>query len=154
MADFEFNIVKGKSGYYIGLPGSNDGLIAVLLKATGLEDDTVLKDYDTLGALLAVAGVNVEADFTNYQRQALTNVTWTVDDVNDRADGDCDDFSWASAGGVSNNSVAKLLICYVPDVGSSTDAAIIPLTGHDVVVTTDGTTLQISVPSGGFFRAA
>lgn len=154
MGDFEFNVAKGRTGYYIGLPGSNDGLVAVLLKTTGLDDDPTLKDYPTLGALLAVAGVNDECDFTNYQRQALTNVTWTVDNTNDRGDGDADDFAWPSAGGVSNNDVAKLLICYVPDVGSSADAAIIPLTAHDVVATTDGTTLNISIPTGGFFRAA
>lgn len=151
MADFEFNIAKGMTGYYVGLPGVNDGLVAVLLQASGLEADDTLKDYDTLAAVLG--GANLEATFTNYARQNLTGVAWTVDDANDRGDADADDMSWAAAGGAANNDVAKALICYVPDVGSSTDDAIIPLTAHDVVATTDGTTLNLGVPTGGFFRA-
>lgn len=150
MADFEFNVAKGMTGYYAGLPGVNDGLVAVLLQASGLQSDDTLKDYGTLGALL---GANVEATFTNYARRALTGVAWTVDNANDRADADADDMSWPAAGGAANNDLGKALICYVPDVGSSTDDAVIPLTAHDVVATTDGTTLNLGVPTGGFFRA-
>lgn len=150
MADFEFNVAKGKTGYYAGLPGTNDALVLVLLQADGIDDDGTLADYDDLGALLAA---NDEADFTNYERKTLTGVSWTVDDVNDRADADADDVSFPSAGGAVNNTLAKAVICYDPDTTGGTDADLIPLTAHDVAATTDGTTLNIGVPSGGFFRA-
>ncbi|MEV4000992.1 hypothetical protein [Actinomadura sp. NPDC049753] len=152
MADFEFNIVKGKLAYYASLPAANDALIAVLLKSTGLEADSVLKDYDNLQTLLAAS--NDEATFTNYTRKTLTGVTAAVDDTNDRVDVDADDLSWATAGGAANNTLSKLLICYDPDTTGGTDADLIPLTAHDISVTTDGTTLNIAFPSGGFYRAA
>jgi hypothetical protein len=53
MADLVFNIAKGKTAYYCGLPAAADGLVLVLLDATGLEADATLKDYDNLSALLA-----------------------------------------------------------------------------------------------------
>ncbi|WP_141579653.1 hypothetical protein [Actinomadura sp. WMMA1423] len=151
MADFEFNIVKGRMAYYAALPAANDALIAVLLKSSGLEADGALKDYDNLSVLLA--GTTDEATFTNYARKTLTSVTATVDDTNDRVDVDADDLSWATAGGASNNTLGKLLICYDPDTTGGTDADLIPLTAHDISVTTDGTTLNIAFPSGGFYRA-
>lgn len=151
MADFEFNIAKGRTGYYGGLPAANDGLVAVLVQSAGIQGDDTLKDHDTLAALLAV---NTEATFTNYARRVLTSVAWAVDDVNNRGDLDADDLSWAAAGGAANNTLAKLIICYDPDTTTGTDADLIPLTAHDISVTTDGTTLNIAFPAGGFYRAA
>ena len=152
MADFEFNVAKGKTGYYGGLPGASDGLVAVLLQSAGLEADGTLKDYDTLAALLA--GASDEATFTNYARKTLSSVSWLVDDTNDRGDLDADDLSWAAAGGAVNNTLAKLVICYDPDTTGGTDADLIPLTAHDISVTTDGTTLNVAFAVGGFYRAA
>lgn len=150
MADFEFNVAKGRTGYYGGLPGANDALVVVLIQDAGIDDDDTLADYDTLAALLAA---NDEADFTGYERVTLANVAWTVDDVNNRADLDADDVSYPSAGGAVNNTLAKLVICYDPDTTSGTDADLIPLTAHDISATTDGTTLNIAFPAGGFYRA-
>lgn len=151
MADGVFNIAKGKAGYYATLPAANDSLIVVLVKATGLEADDTLNNHDTLSALLAAT--NDEADFTNYSRQTLASVTPTVDDTNNRLDVDAADFTYTSAGGAANNSIGKLLICYKPDTASA-DTAIIPLTYHDAVFTTDGTDQTIQVATAGFYRAA
>jgi hypothetical protein len=152
MADVVANIAKGQIAYYAGLPGTNDALIAVLLKSSGLEADGTLADYDTLAAVLAAA--NDECDATNYTRKTLSNVTVTVDDTNDRVDIDCDDLTYTSLGGASNNTLAKLVVCYDPDTTGGTDSSIVPLTFHDITLTTDGTTVTVTIPSGGFARAS
>lgn len=152
MADIVFNVAKGKIAHYAALPAANDALVAVLLKSAGLESDAALADHDTLAALLAAS--SDEADFTGYSRRTLANVTISVDDVNDRVDIDADDLSWNPAGGAANNTLGKLVVCYDPDTTGGTDADLIPLTAHDVSVTTDGSTLTIAFPAGGFARAA
>lgn len=153
MADGVFNIAKGKIAYYAGLPATNDALIVVLLKATGLEADGTLVDHDDLAALLAAA--NDEADATNYARKTVTaSVTVTVDDTNNRVDIDLPDQVWTNLGGATNNSIAKLLVCYDPDTTGGTDSSIIPLTHHDFAVTTDGSTVTAQINAAGFARAA
>lgn len=152
MADGVFNIAKGKAGYYATLPAASDALIVVLLKATGLEADNTLNNYDDLAALLAAA--NDEADFTNYSRKTLASVAGTIDDTNNWLDVDAADFTYTAAGGAANNSIGKALICYDPSTGSGTDSEIIPLTYHDCVFTTDGTDQQIALAAAGFYRAA
>lgn len=150
MADGVFNIAKGKVAYYAGLPAANDALIVVLLKSTGLQADDTLNNHDDLAALLAAG--NVECDFTNYARKTASNVTVTVDDTNNRVDVDFDDLAYASAGGTTNNTIGKLLVCYDNDTTSGTDANIVPLTYHDISFTTTGSTLPITVSN--FFRAS
>lgn len=152
MADGVFNIAKGKAGYYATLPAANDALIVVLIKATGLEADDTLNNYDDLAAILAAA--NDEADFTNYARKSITSVTNTVDDTNNRLDSDFADQTWTAAGGASNNTLGKLLVCYDPDTTAGTDSTVIPLTYHDFSATTDGSDLTAVVATAGFYRAA
>ncbi|HKS46367.1 MAG TPA: hypothetical protein VJT49_14900 [Amycolatopsis sp.] len=152
MADGCFNISKGRIAYYASLPAANDALIVVLLKAAGLEADDTLNNYDDLGALLAAS--NDEADFTNYARKTLSSVTVTVDDTNNRVDLSAANVTWSSAGGATNNSIGKFLVCYDPDTTTGTDSSVIPVTYHDAVFTTDGTDQTITIPSPGFARAA
>jgi hypothetical protein len=155
------NIAKGRVAEYNNRIDSNDpansAFIVVLLKT--VEADATLKDYDSLGAILAAGGgtANVEANFTNYARKTLTDAdtsATTPDDTNDRMDIDVADFTWTTAGGATNNTLAKLLICYDPDTTSGTDSNIIPLTAHDFVATTDGTDLTAQIAASGFYRAA
>lgn len=152
MADFVFNIAKGKAGYYSTLPAANDALLVVLLKSSGLEADDTLNNYDDLAALLAAA--NDEADFTNYARKTITSVTPTIDDTNNRLDVDFADQTWTAAGGASNNTLGKLLVCYDPDTTAGTDSTVIPLTAHDFTATTDGSDLTAVLAASGFYRAA
>ena len=151
MANGVFNIAKGRVAHYASLPATNDGLIVVLLKASGLQADGTLADHDTLASVLAS---NSEADFTNYSRKTLSGVSVNVDDGNDRVDADADDVTYSAAGGASNNSIGKLLVCYDPNLGSGTDADIIPLTYHDAVFTTDGTDQTVQFAASGFYRAS
>lgn len=153
MADFVFNIAKGKVAKYAMLDGgANDALVVVLLKSSGIEADATLKDYDTLSALLAAS--NDEADFTNYARKTITSATVTPDDTNDRLDVDIADQTWSSAGGASNNTIGDLIVCYDPDTTGGTDADLIPLTCHDFSVTTNGGDITAQVAAAGFYRAA
>lgn len=152
MADGVFNVAKGKVAYYAGLPATSDAIKWLLLKSSGLVADATLADYDTVSALLA--GASDEADFTNYARKTGASVTVTVDDTNDRVDIDCADLTWTSAGGASDNTVAKLVSFYVPDTGAESDTTNIPLTYHDFAYTTSGVTVNAVIASAGFSRAA
>lgn len=158
MADGVFNIAKGRVNEYVSRVDSNDptnsALVIVLLKAA--EADATLQDYDDLGALLAAAG-NTEADFTNYTRVVLTDADVTAptpDDTNNWQNADIADQVYASAGGASNNTLVKLIICYDGDSTAGTDANLIPLTHHDFAVTTDGNDLTAQIATTGFYRAS
>lgn len=157
MADIVFNIAKGKVALYHdkvdGNDPANSALIVVLLKTAA--SDATLRDQDTLAAVLA--GGSTEADFTNYSRKTLTDTSISgtvVDDVNDRVDADISDQTWTSAGGASNNTLAKLLICYDPDTTSGSDSDIVPLTAHDFVVTTNGGDITAQIAAAGYYRAS
>ncbi|HEY3559655.1 MAG TPA: hypothetical protein VGL05_19435 [Kribbella sp.] len=121
---FVFNIAKGKIAYYASLPATNDALVLVWLKNTGLESDAVLKDYDTLAAILA--GSNDECDFTGYTRRTLTSVTATVDDTGDKVVIDsADPASYTNTGTAQVAGAA--IVCYDPDTTGGTDADLVPL---------------------------
>lgn len=152
MADFAYNISKGKVKYYCELPAANDALVLMLYKTTGIEADNTRKDYDTISAELAAA--NDEATATNYARKTITSVTVTVDDTNDRVDIDFADQTWTALGGASNHDISDAVVAYDPDTTGGTDADLIPLTNHDFVVTTDGSDVTLQVAAAGFFRAA
>lgn len=139
-SDLTFNVAKGKVAYYAGLPAANDALIAVLLKSSGLETDSTLKDYDDLSALLA--GTSDEATDASYSRKTLASVTVTVDDTNDRVDLDCADITWTALAGAA---IAKLVIVYDPDTTTGTDSTVIPLTAHSLDVTPDGSDVTVTV---------
>lgn len=153
MGNGVFNVSKGLWRYYLGLPATNDALVVVLLKSTGLVADSALADYDDLTALLA--GASDEADFTGYARKSITSgVTITVDDPNDRVDGDIPDQVWSTAGGATNNTLGKLLVCYDPDTTGGTDGSVIPLAYYDFTVTTDGSDVTAQLNAAGFARAS
>lgn len=157
MADGVFNIAKGKVNEYHdrvdGNDPANSALVVVLLSAA--EADGTLEDYDTLAAVLA--GANTEATFTNYARKVLTDTDITasvVDDTNNRREADIPDQTWSSAGGASNNTLVKMLICYDNDTTAGTDTNIIPLCHYDFSATTNGGDLTAQINAAGYFRAA
>ena len=147
MADFVFNIAKGKVGYYATLPATNDALIVVPIESSGIEADATLKDYDTLSALLA--GTSNEQ--TTLGRKTAASVTSTPDDTNERLDADMADIVWTAGTG---NAVGALVVCYDPDTTGGTDADLIPLTKHDFAVTPDGSDITAQIAAAGFVRAS
>lgn len=157
MADGVFNISLGRGIELHNRVKNNDptnsALVVVLLKVA--EADATLQDYATLGAILAEAG-NTEADFTNYARKVLTDSdisAATVDNANDRYEADMPDQTWASAGGASNNTLVKLLVCYDPDSTGGTDAAIVPMAHLDYAETTTGSSITAVINAAGYYRA-
>ena len=146
MANFVFNIAKGKAAYYATLPAANDSLVAVPLLTTGLESDSVLMDYDNLSLILAASN----DEQTTMGRKTLTGVTSVVDDTNDRVNADCADITWT---GASGSAISKLLICYQPDTASA-DTDIIPLSAHDFVVTPNGGDISALIDPLGFYQAS
>lgn len=147
MADFVFNIAKGRVHYYASLPLTNDALILVPLMSTGIVADATLKDYDDLAALLAGA----TDEQTTMGRKTLASVTATVDDTGDTASCDFADVTWTAATG---SAVAKLIVCYDNDTTSGTDSNIIPLTAHDFALTPDGSDVIVQVDALGFYTAS
>lgn len=160
MADIVFNVAKGRVNEFTRRVDSNDpansAFVVVLLKT--VEADAALRDYATLGALLGAGGgaTNVEADFTNYARKVLTDADIsapTVDNAADEQWSDIPDLVYTAAGGASNNTLVKAVICYDPDSTGGTDADLIPMTAHDVSATTDGNDLTLTIPANGFYAA-
>jgi len=139
-----FTIAKGRwVQWFLDAP-SSAGL--ALLKVAQAEGSLV--DHDDLAALLA--GGNTEANFTNYARKTAIPITITVDDVNNRVDGDLADQTFALAGGATNNDLVKAVIyCQF----SASDAQRRPVTHHDFVATTDGNDLSALISAAGFGRS-
>ena len=157
MADFVFNIAKGRGAELYNRVDTNDpansALVVVVLATAGLETDAVLMDADTLAAVLA--GTTNEVTNTNYARKILTDADLTAmapDDTNNRMDLDIPDQLF-SPGPAAGDGWSKVLVCYDNDTTSGTDASIIPITAHDYVIVPDGSEVLVQVPSG-FFRAA
>lgn len=156
MADGVFNISKGKVAELWERVEADDpansAIIVVLLSTA--ESDSALQDYDDLAAILA--GSSVEATATNYARAVLTDSDLSsavsVDDANDRMDVTLPQITFTAIGGVTNNTIVKVLLCYDSDTTGGTDSSIIPLTHHDISYTTTGVDLQIN--SGVVFRAS
>lgn len=156
MADGVFNIAKGRVAEFHERVNNDDpansALIVVLLASSGLEADATLKDYDTLGAILAAA--NDEATNTNYARKTLVQTdiaAITTNDTDDRNESDIADQTWTSVANDGTGAIGKLLICYDPDTTGGADTAIIPLTYHDFTVTPNGGNVVASIAD--YFRA-
>ena len=157
MADFVFNIAKGRVAEFANRVKSNDpansALVVVVLATSGLESDVTLLDKDTLADV--VSGTTNEVTNTNYARIVLTDADLSAiaaDDTNDRMDIDIPDPAWTSV--AAGDGWSKILICYDSDTTGGTDANIIPLTCHDFVVTPDGSNITAQVPAAGFYRAS
>lgn len=148
MANFVFNIAKGRVAYYATLPAASDALIVVPIETTGIEADDTLNNYDDLSALLGAAN---NEQTTMGRKTVSASVTVTVDDTNNWVDVDMPDQTWTGATG---NAISALLICYDADTGTGTDANIVPLTKHDFAVTPDGSDIVAQIASSGFYRAA
>ena len=146
MANFAFNIAKGKTREYHDRVDNNDpansALILMVLADSGLESDDVLKDLDTFTAL--VAGTTNEVTNGGYARKTLTDASLTassVDDTNDWALLPFPTQTWTTI--AAGDSWSKLVIGYDSDTTSGTDANIIPVYAYDLRISG-----SVIVPSG------
>lgn len=156
MADFLFNIAKGRVAEFYNRVKSNDpansALIIVVIDANG-DTDATMRDRDDLAALLG--GTANEVTNTNYARKVLTDAdlaALSIDDANDRIDLDIPDLTWTAV--AAGTAWTDILVCYDPDTTGGTDSAIIPLTCHDFAVTPDGSDITAQIAAAGFFRAS
>lgn len=157
MADFVFNIAKGRVAEFYNRVDSNDpansAFVILVLATSGLETDAVLMDLDTVTAL--VAGTTNEVTNAGYARKTLTDSdlsSMTPDDVNNRMDLDIPDQTWTSV--AAGDGWSKLVVCYDNDTTGGTDANLIPMTAHDFVVVPDGNNIIAQIAAAGFYRAS
>lgn len=157
MPDFVFNIGKGSvAGNYRRVDSNdpaNSALIILILATAGIETDAVLKDVDTVAAL--VAGTTNEVTNAGYARKTLTDVelvAFAPDDTNDRVDLDIPDQTWTAV--AAGDGWNDLVVAYDSDTTAGTDANIEPQTQHDFVLTPDGSDITAQIAAAGFFRAS
>lgn len=156
MADFVYNIAKGRVAEFYDRVDQSDptNAVLVIVAIDTSETDANLQDLDTLSAVLGNANT-AEVTNTNYARITLDQDDLSAlspDDSNDRMDLDIPDQTWSSIS--AGDSWTDLIICYDGDSGSGTDADIIPLTQHDFSVTPDGSDITAQIAAAGFFRAS
>lgn len=147
MGDIVFNVAKGAANYYATLPATNDAIIAVPLEASGLVTDAVMKDYDTLAAVLAGAS----NEQTTLGRKTLANVTVTTNDGTDVRSFTADAWTYTTGGG---SAAGKMLICYDPDTTGGDDSTIVPLLALDWTVTPDGSDITVTPDASGLYVAS
>ena len=141
MAGFSFNIAKGREvelhNRVDGDDPTNSALIVVVLAHAGLEADDVLRDYDTLSAILAAS--NNEVTNTNYARKTLTQADLTAASVDDTTNLVTLPLATQTFTNIAfGDSWRKLLICYDSDTTGGTDANIIPVKAFDLISATTG----------------
>ncbi len=154
MANFTFNIAKGRIVEYYNRAENNDpansALILVPLSASGTEAQG--QDFDDLAAVEADANF-AEQTGGGWVRKTLESAQLAAlpapDDTNNRYGVQVPSVTWTGPAAASNTT--GLLICYDSDTTAGTDSAILPLTHHDFVVTADGNDVVLNV--GDFLRA-
>ena len=161
MGDGVFNIAKGRvkelHKRVVDSDPTNAVLTIVLLKVS--EADATLEDYDDLNALLGAPG-NVECDFTNYPTSPRRQLDQgdishdAPDDSGNVNEADIPDQTFTAAGGATNNTLVKVVICFDNDSTGGNDTNLVPLTHHDFTPTTNGNDLIVQIDPDGYFRAA
>lgn len=158
MADFVFNISKGRFVEHYRRVDENDGANAVLYVHVWVTTatDATLIDLDTVAAI--VADVNTaEATNANYAQKQLDDTdlaAFAPDDTNDWTDVDIPDQTWTSVG--SGDVWSDLSISFDPDstAGTDVDSNVIPNTWHEFVVTPNGGDITAQIAEAGYGRAA
>ena len=152
MANFVFNIAKGRVAEFYNRVDSNDPstarLVIIPIETSGLESQANLEDSVSVAEV--IDGTTNEQ--TTMGRKYLSDAdlsALTADMANNRMDVDIPDITWAGATG---NAISAIVIAYDPN--SSADSAIIPLTYHDFAVTPDGSDIVAVIAATGFFRAS
>ena len=136
MSNIDFLVSKAQLGYYASLPGTNDALILVPIEATGLEADSTLAGYASLGALLAASN----NEQTTMGRKTLSGVT-----VNTSASPVVISASDVTYTAPTGNAVGAVVICYDPDTTTGTDTDLIPLGKWDYTLTPSGADVTVAL---------
>ena len=153
MANFVFNIAKGRVAEFFNRVDSNDpaNSAIILVPCSASDTEANAQDADTLTAALATA-IN-EQSSGGWSRKTLTDADLSaiaVDDTNNRMPATLPQVTWT--GPTVGNDTTGLLICYDGDTTGGTDANIIPLVHCDFAVTADGN--DVILNAGDEFRAS
>lgn len=141
--------------YWIDAAGAGYPEIGVYLMRTA-EADATLADRATLADIWAAPG-NLEATFTNYVPKVLSSAVRTADATANQvllggaAVGTGLEIRWTAAGGTTNNTLTRILYCFVPTAGAAT-SLILPLFSRDMAASTDGNDLVIILHADGAVR--
>lgn len=153
MADYVFNIAKGRVVEFFNRVDSNDpansAIILIPLSVQGSEAEA--QDHDTVAAVLA--GTSDEQTGSTWVRKTLTDAELAavaVDDANNRFPASLPQVSFGSP--VAGNDTVGLLIAYDPDTTGGTDSSLVPLASHTFNVETDGN--EVVLNAGDSVRAS
>jgi len=152
MAEFVFNVAKGRVAEYFNRVDSNDPTNSAIILVPLAVGDTEanLQDLDTLSAVLAATPNEAGA---SWGRKTLTDSdlsALTVDDTNNRMPTSIPSVTWTAP--TTGEDTVALLVCYDGDTTGGTDANIIPLTYHDFAVTADDNDVVLN--AGDTYRAS
>lgn len=154
MADFTFNIAKGRIVEFYNRVKNNDPSTAALILIPLSVGDTEgnRQDDDTVAVFLA-ATPN-EQTGGNWARKTLTDTELAAfpapNDTSNRYDVALPQVTWTSV--TAGSDTVALLVAYDADTGTGDDTNLIPLTYHDFVVTADGNNVVLNV--GNFLQAS
>lgn len=152
MSSIVSNVAKGRVVELVSRVKLQDPLDSVLivvpLEEDGIEPDEILRDRDTLAALLS--GTTREQLVMG--RRTITDAALTKtlkpDHAFSRFEAALPPVRWNQAAG---NPIAKMAICYSPNIASN-DAEVVPMVMLDVSIAPDGKN-GIELVGGVFFRA-
>lgn len=157
MANFVFNVAKGRVAELVRRVDANDPSTAILviMAINTSATDATLMDLDTFAAIESDANT-AEVTNTGYARKILADTDVTTpapDDTNDRMPVDIADQTWTAVS--AGDAWTDLVIGYIAAPAAAGEAAdnanIIPLTLHDFAVTPNGGDITAQVAD--FFRA-
>lgn len=155
MADFTFNIAKGRVVEFYNRVKANDpaasALILIPLSQSGTEAQG--QDIDDMAALEADANF-AERTTGGWVRKTLTDTQLAAlpapDDTNNRYGIQVPSVTWTAP--AAGNNTTGLVIAYDADTAAGTDSNLLLLTHHTFAVTTDGNDVVLNI--GDFFRAS
>lgn len=148
MANQIATYAKGSFAQWCKLVAGTDQLSIVLLQGT-VQADNTLRNYQFLGGSGGLLASNTEATFTNYSRHILTGgVTPVYSTTAYTVTIPITTQTWPVAGGVTQNVLYKLLVCYKP-TSASTDAQTCLVAHYDMpTIATTGSDMSGSWASG------
>lgn len=157
MADFIFNVAKGRFVEFYNRVKSNDpanSAFVLIPVNVGATTDATIKDFLTFAA--CTAGGVTERTAGGWGRKTIDDTALAAfpgpDTVNDRYDVDMPDQTWTAV--AAGNDSTDLILCYDNDTTAGTDANLIPIAQYDFAITTDGSDVVAVVNAAGFARAA
>jgi hypothetical protein len=146
MADLVFNVSLHELPRATWQSGPLDVRSLLLSSA---ETDEALRDHEDIAALLAGSSVEV-VTMTSYARITHTSETLAIDNGNNWVNFGADDAAFGVVGNGANETTSDIIVL---DWGG-TDATSEPVSLHDAVFLSDGSSVTIQWASGVMWRAA